>query len=53
MIVVGVRRDHGFPHNLVFVFQVENGLRANNENIEYLEHYVTDFLQYLSMCSGK
>ena len=41
-----VRRDRGLPHNLVFLFQVENGLHGKSENIEYLWHYATDILHF-------
>ena len=34
----------GLSHNLVFLFQVENGLHGKSENIKYLWHYASDFL---------
>ena len=40
-------------HNVVFIFQVENGLHEESENIEYLWQYATDFLQSFTMCLGK
>ena len=41
------------PHNLVFLFQVENGLHGKKINIEYLKHNAFDFLHSFSMCFGK
>ena len=38
------------PHNLVFLFQVENGLHGKSENIEYLWHYAMHFLHSFTMC---
>ena len=35
----------GLPHNLVLIFQVENGLHGKSENIEYFSHYDNNFLQ--------
>ena len=40
--VLGLYKKYGgdreLPHNLVFFFQVANGLHGKNENIEYLWH---------------
>ena len=33
------------PHNLVFVFQMENGQLEKRKNVEYLQHHLTDFHQ--------
>ena len=40
--------DRGLPHQLVFRFQVENGLHGKSENIGYLWHYATNFFILLS-----
>ena len=45
-----MRRDSGLPHNLVFLFQMENGLHGKkSENIKYLWHYSIDFLHSFTM----
>ena len=47
------RGDRVLPHNLVFLFQVENVLYGKNENIEFLWHYATDCLHFSHHVFGK
>ena len=44
--------DCRLPHNLVFVSPMENGGKKS-ENIEYIWHYDSDFLQSFCMCFKK
>ena len=52
-----LRKAQGLLHKLDFIFQWKMGCMKESENMAYLWHYATDFLQfctyYVTMCLGK